>query len=68
MQTLAVTVAYLIYDLVCCLFDKQIKIDNTIHHLISIVGLVAGLSYQRVINFIFISLNLLFNFIQNKLI
>lgn len=47
MQTLAVTVAYLIYDLVCCLFDKRVKLDNTIHHLVSIVGLVAGLAYQR---------------------
>ncbi|KAL3640912.1 hypothetical protein CASFOL_015880 [Castilleja foliolosa] len=47
MQTLAVSVAYLLYDLVCCLFDKQVKLDNTIHHLVSIVGLVAGLAYQR---------------------
>ncbi|CAA3033187.1 transmembrane 136-like, partial [Olea europaea subsp. europaea] len=48
-QTLAVTVAYLIYDLVCYLFDKRVKLDNKIHHLVSIVGLVAGLAYQRVI-------------------
>ncbi|KAK6115302.1 hypothetical protein DH2020_007571 [Rehmannia glutinosa] len=47
MKTLAVTVAYLIYDLVCCLFDNKVKLDNIIHHLVSIVGLVAGLSYQR---------------------
>ncbi|KAI3464911.1 hypothetical protein Pfo_021574 [Paulownia fortunei] len=47
MQTMALSVAYLIYDLVCCLFDKQVKLDNTIHHLVSIVGLVAGLAYQR---------------------
>ncbi|PIN23013.1 hypothetical protein CDL12_04272 [Handroanthus impetiginosus] len=46
MQTLAVSVAYLIYDLVCCLFDEKVKIDNTVHHLVSIVGLVAGLAYQ----------------------
>ncbi|KAL2249783.1 transmembrane protein 136 isoform X1 [Sesamum indicum] len=48
MEALAVTVGYLIYDLVCCLFDKQVfMLDNTIHHLVSIVGLVAGLAYQR---------------------
>ncbi|KAL8059092.1 hypothetical protein ABFX02_03G064300 [Erythranthe guttata] len=47
MQTLAVSVGYLVYDLVCCLFDKKIKLDNTVHHLVSIVGLLSGLSYQR---------------------
>ncbi|KAG6390652.1 hypothetical protein SASPL_148390 [Salvia splendens] len=47
MQTLAVTVGYLIYDLVCCQFDKQVKLDNSVHHLVSIIGLVAGLFYQR---------------------
>ncbi|KAK4351940.1 hypothetical protein RND71_027458 [Anisodus tanguticus] len=46
MKALAVTVAYLIYDFVCCLFDKQVKIDNLIHHLVSTVGLVAGLAYE----------------------
>ncbi|KAL2892736.1 hypothetical protein RDABS01_008645 [Bienertia sinuspersici] len=33
MQTLAVTVGYLIYDLVCSQFDKKSNLDNTIHHL-----------------------------------
>ncbi|KAH6765095.1 TRAM protein [Perilla frutescens var. frutescens] len=47
MQALAVSVGYLIYDLVCCLFDKQVKLDNTVHHLVSIIGIVAGLAYQR---------------------
>ncbi|KAL3505328.1 hypothetical protein ACH5RR_035169 [Cinchona calisaya] len=47
MQTLAVTVGYLIYDLVCCQFDNNVKIDNAIHHLVSILGLGAGLAYQR---------------------
>ncbi|CAN4105269.1 unnamed protein product [Withania somnifera] len=32
-KALTVTVAYLIYDFVCCLFDNQVKIDNLIHHL-----------------------------------
>ncbi|MCD7470156.1 hypothetical protein HAX54_009817 [Datura stramonium] len=45
-RALAVTVGYLIYDLVCCLFDKQVKIDNLIHHLVSAVGLGAGLFHE----------------------
>ncbi|KAK2452350.1 TRAM, LAG1 and CLN8 (TLC) lipid-sensing domain containing protein [Trifolium repens] len=47
MEVLAVSVSYLIYDLMCCLFDERIIWDNTIHHLVSIVGLMAGLSYQK---------------------
>ncbi|XP_016479030.1 uncharacterized protein LOC107800378 isoform X1 [Nicotiana tabacum] len=46
MRAIAVSVAYLIYDFVCCLFDKQVKIDNLIHHLVSAVGLGAGLYYE----------------------
>ncbi|XP_022769062.1 transmembrane protein 136-like isoform X2 [Durio zibethinus] len=49
-QTLAVTVAYLIYDLICCLFDERFSLDNTIHHLVSIVGLGAGLAYQKCVS------------------
>lgn len=48
MKTLAVSLAYLIYDLICGLFDKKIKIDNSIHHLVSIVGFTAGLAYKKV--------------------
>ncbi|KAF2290597.1 hypothetical protein GH714_014651 [Hevea brasiliensis] len=47
MRTLAVSVSYLIYDLICCVFDKRFNLDNTIHHLVSIVGLGAGLAYQK---------------------
>ncbi|CAL5205874.1 unnamed protein product [Lathyrus oleraceus] len=47
MQVLAVSLSYLIYDLVCCLFDEKINLDNSIHHLVSIVGLIAGLCYQK---------------------
>ncbi|CAM8935917.1 unnamed protein product [Rhodiola kirilowii] len=47
MQSLAITVGYLIYDLICCLFDKRVNIDNAVHHIVSIVGLGAGLYYQR---------------------
>uniref|UniRef100_A0A5B6YYY1 TLC domain-containing protein n=1 Tax=Davidia involucrata TaxID=16924 RepID=A0A5B6YYY1_DAVIN len=46
MQALAVTLAYLIYDLICCLFDNNVKLDNSIHHLVSIVGIWAGLAYE----------------------
>ncbi|KAI3759160.1 hypothetical protein L6452_06743 [Arctium lappa] len=47
MRALAVTLAYLIYDLACCLFDTKIKIDNSVHHLVCIVGVVAGLTYEK---------------------
>ncbi|KAH7567223.1 hypothetical protein ACOSP7_010991 [Xanthoceras sorbifolium] len=48
MQTMAVSLAYLIYDLVCCLFDdERVDLDNTIHHLVSIVGLGAGIAYEK---------------------
>lgn len=57
MRTLAVSVAYLIYDLVCSQFNKDIKIDNAIHHLVSIVGLCAGLAYQRVLEYFALSLH-----------
>ncbi|KAM7514113.1 hypothetical protein LguiA_003696 [Lonicera macranthoides] len=46
MKTIGVSLSYMIYDLACCLFDKHVKLDNSIHHLVSIVGLAAGLSYQ----------------------
>ncbi|GJV19180.1 TLC domain-containing protein 5 [Tanacetum coccineum] len=47
MRALGVSLAYLIYDLVCCLFDKNIKIDNSVHHLVGIVGAIAGLAYEK---------------------
>ncbi|CAK9312683.1 unnamed protein product [Citrullus colocynthis] len=47
MQTLAVSCSYLIYDLVCCHFDNKVSLDNTIHHLVSIVGIAAGFAYQK---------------------
>ncbi|XVE69821.1 hypothetical protein DITRI_Ditri10aG0022600 [Diplodiscus trichospermus] len=48
-QILAVTIAYLIYDLICCLFDDRwrFSFDNTVHHLVSIIGIGAGLVYQK---------------------
>nr|GEV32540.1 zinc finger, CCHC-type [Tanacetum cinerariifolium] len=47
MRVLGVSVAYLIYDLVCCLFGKNIKIDNLLHHFVSIVGIGASLVYKK---------------------
>ncbi|XP_054791790.1 uncharacterized protein LOC129303247 isoform X1 [Prosopis cineraria] len=47
MQTLAVSLSYLIYDVVCCLFGGRVGLDNTVHHLISIAGITAGLYYQK---------------------
>lgn len=48
MKTLAVTLSYLIYDLICCLFDKKVNLDNSVHHIVSIIGIGAGLVYQKV--------------------
>ncbi|KAK4771043.1 hypothetical protein SAY87_031575 [Trapa incisa] len=44
---LAVSLAYLIYDLFCCLFDKRVSVDNAVHHLVSIIGIGAGLLYGK---------------------
>ncbi|KAK8585131.1 hypothetical protein V6N13_139070 [Hibiscus sabdariffa] len=46
-QALGVTVAYFIYDLLCCLFDDRFSFDNALHHLVGIVGLGAGLAFQK---------------------
>lgn len=46
-QVLGITVSYLIYDLLCCFFDTKVSLDNAVHHLVSIVGLGAGLYYQQ---------------------
>ncbi|KAG5542369.1 hypothetical protein RHGRI_022039 [Rhododendron griersonianum] len=48
MQTMAVSLAYMIYDLGCGLVVKQFKIDNSIHHLVSIIGFGAGLAYEKI--------------------
>ncbi|KAE8674802.1 peroxidase 9 [Hibiscus syriacus] len=46
-QALGVTVAYFIYDLICCLFDERYSFDNAVHHLVGIVGLGAGLAFRK---------------------
>ncbi|XP_057505357.1 uncharacterized protein LOC130788622 isoform X1 [Actinidia eriantha] len=47
MQTLAVSFAYMVYDQSCCLFGKQFKLDNSIHHLVCILGFGAALAYEK---------------------
>lgn len=47
MQALAVSVGYFIYDLICSQFDQKSGFDNSIHHLVSILGLGSGLVYQK---------------------
>ncbi|KAL8166085.1 hypothetical protein V2J09_007584 [Rumex salicifolius] len=48
MKILAVSMGYFIYDLICSQFDeKSSNLDNFIHHLVCIIGLAAGLSYQK---------------------
>ncbi|XP_066308679.1 uncharacterized protein [Miscanthus floridulus] len=47
MKALAVTLAYMVYDAACCHLNGDMRLDNTVHHLVSIVGIGAGLAYQR---------------------
>lgn len=49
METLAFSLSYMIYDLICSHFDQVISIDNAVHHSVCILGFVAGLFYQKVI-------------------
>ncbi|CAN1163515.1 TLC domain-containing protein 5 [Linum perenne] len=49
MKTLAVSLSYMIYDLGCCLFERRVDMANAIHHLVSIVGIGAGLAYQKLL-------------------
>ncbi|GAY68401.1 hypothetical protein CUMW_263840, partial [Citrus unshiu] len=37
-----------IVEIICCSFDQRVNVDNTIHHLISIVGIGAGLVYEKI--------------------
>lgn len=48
MKALAVTLAYMVYDAACCHLNGDTRLDNAVHHLVSIVGIGAGLAYQRV--------------------
>ncbi|CAD5314511.1 unnamed protein product [Arabidopsis thaliana] len=48
METLAFSLSYMIYDLICSHFDQVLSIDNAVHHSVCILGFVAGLFYQKV--------------------
>lgn len=56
MDVMAFSLSYMIYDLICCHFDKVFSIDNAVHHFVSILGFIAGLAYQKVFLLLF-SLN-----------
>ncbi|WZY78494.1 hypothetical protein YC2023_024878 [Brassica napus] len=43
METMAFSLSYMIYDLICSHFDQVISIDNAVHHSICILGFVTGL-------------------------
>ncbi|CAL4950607.1 unnamed protein product [Urochloa decumbens] len=47
MRALAFTLSYMVYDAACCHLNGDVRLDNTVHHLVSIVGIGAGLAYQR---------------------
>lgn len=53
METMAFSLSYMIYDLICSHFDQVLSIDNAVHHSVCILGFVAGLCYRKVI-YIFI--------------
>ncbi|XP_027090530.1 uncharacterized protein [Coffea arabica] len=46
-QTLAISGAYLIFDLACCQFSDNINLDTIFHHLVCILGIWAGLASER---------------------
>lgn len=48
MRALAVTLSYMIYDLIATIFGDNFTVDNAVHHLVSIMGIGAGLAYQKV--------------------
>lgn len=47
MKALALTLSYMVYDAACCHLNGDVRLDNTVHHLVSIVGIGAGLAYRR---------------------
>ncbi|EOA37067.1 hypothetical protein CARUB_v10010194mg [Capsella rubella] len=47
METLAFSLSYMIYDLICSHFDQVLRIDNAVHHSVCILGFVAGLFYKK---------------------
>lgn len=57
METMAFSLSYMIYDLICSHSDQVLSIDNAVHHSVCILGFVAGLYYRKVIYFCFVLLN-----------
>ncbi|CAN8289944.1 unnamed protein product [Cochlearia groenlandica] len=47
METLAFSLSYMIYDLICSQFDQVISIDNAVHHSVCILGFIAGFFYRK---------------------
>ncbi|CAH2035379.1 unnamed protein product [Thlaspi arvense] len=47
METMAFSLSYMIYDLICSHFDEVLSIDNAVHHSVCILGFVAGLCYRK---------------------
>ncbi|CAN7046470.1 unnamed protein product [Brassica oleracea var. botrytis] len=47
METMAFSLSYMIYDLICSHFDQVLSIDNAVHHSVCILGFVAGLCYRK---------------------
>ncbi|KAL0827380.1 hypothetical protein Bca101_051058 [Brassica carinata] len=43
METMAFSLSYMTYDLICSNFVQLLSIDNAVHHSICILGFVAGL-------------------------
>nr|CAD1822889.1 unnamed protein product [Ananas comosus var. bracteatus] len=56
MKALAVSLSYLIYDLICCMFGHHFNLDNFVHHTVSIVGIGAGLAYEMILFAVIFSL------------
>ncbi|OAY79674.1 hypothetical protein ACMD2_10807, partial [Ananas comosus] len=56
MKALAVSLSYLIYDLICCMFGHHFNFDNFVHHTVSIVGIGAGLAYEMILFAVIFSL------------
>nr|GME00164.1 transmembrane protein 136-like [Ipomoea batatas] len=46
LQTLLITLGYMVHDLVCCLYYKKIKASDALHHLVTCIGIGTGLVYQ----------------------
>ncbi|XP_019156083.1 PREDICTED: transmembrane protein 136-like isoform X2 [Ipomoea nil] len=46
LQTMVISLGYMVHDLVCCLYYEEIKGSDVLHHLVTCIGLGTGLLYQ----------------------